>query len=463
MFAEAAGSIFIDYGWDLSATDDTVELVAGTTLSTHDVYFGSESWGQLGKRTFGVDDLGVKGPGSGTGYGGTATGLAVKELKQRGLGTAIFASAWSSEHFNRGEDVDRFMWGGKPALNSNKPNGPQCDCSTHLQQHIRSDLAANSIVESAQRYPSGSSSFFHTDYAQAVSRLDGQNRVTARPDDEKHYQYHLDRQSIWPVPGQRSAGLQTASDSNAIGVIGARPMEAPSRCAIGVRVSSGSNLKGNIELHKLEAQAIFNLEASITYQRLPESSGLSIHLLVELGRHKPPRYEKLDLPMGSTYKQLNLPNTEDITGIDIAADGPAGSLVNKGNVFLLDVYQITIKPRGSNYSPNTISNVAVTTGGTGVSAHQRIIWSIQQGQTPPDYLPWSPATGPFSHFIISADGEELGRAYALAFAIPQDVSAKWNTVTNSQPKPKNSASVTVKGYAFDGTLLGQLTDTVQLT
>jgi hypothetical protein len=65
--------------------------------------------------------------------------------------------------------------------------------------------------------------------------------------------------------------------------------------------------------------------------------------------------------------------------------------------------------------------------------------------------------GSQSHFVINADGHELGRSYALEFVIDPTLYRFW---TLSQHR--TSVPVEVRAYAFDGKLIASFQNIAML-
>ena len=95
-FARAAGSIVTNYWWTLSKNvRPSMDVARAKNVDPSSVYFGSECWGQTDdgnpkRMTFGIDTNGGDGESGtfnpGRGHGGTATGLAVKQLAPHDFG-----------------------------------------------------------------------------------------------------------------------------------------------------------------------------------------------------------------------------------------------------------------------------------------------------------------------------------------------------------------------------------------
>ena len=163
-----------NYGWDLEhQVNPAVALATESQISLDTVYFGIDVFAQTdddkngrnlnSRYTYGLDvPDGLGTSTTGKGHGGTATGLAVKPLATRNLGTGIFAPGWAYEHWKTlggGRDADRYMWDGTPDLKTAKIH--PCSCHDGLDQHIRDDFRKTPIAQYAKQYPAGSESFFY--------------------------------------------------------------------------------------------------------------------------------------------------------------------------------------------------------------------------------------------------------------------------------------------------------------
>ena len=104
--------------------------------------------------------------------------------------------------------------------------------------------------------------------------------------------------------------------------------------------------------------------------------------------------------------------------------GTAQSLVNA--VELVNIFSLTLKPTGLGYAKSEINNVRFERRGADITAHHRIVWSIPETNQHSEFLPWSPLTRPFSHFVIIIAGKGIGRAYALEFMVDEKLYSEWN-------------------------------------
>ena len=474
----------INYKWDLNGDESQVaqalKVAKQDGLNLKTVYFGIECWAQGAGGspvTYGIDSIGGQEEsgsfGNGVGHGGTATGLAVKPLAERGLGSAIFSAHWAYPHFSRaghegGGDmysraVDRFMWEGKPDLEGLE--GLQCDCNGGISTHIRADLGTNPITKYAERYPAGSEGFFHSDYKEPVSYVG-----------PKQFRAHIGQQSILPAPAERFTTLSNVSNGNVVGTISANLLEDPlsgtlkglsSRCSINVEIKAatsigeGSQLVANLPLHLLNARGKLDLDLIVTYQRLVEFPEITMSIFAEYGGAIKPLSlsEKARKRKTQTFQ---IRNTQDhITAIGISIQGPSQAFTtfaSAGITALLNIFEITLKPSKESYPVTEIREIRLVQRGHSETntAHYRLAWSIPNTTPTSTHLPWSPLTGPFSHFTIAAGGTGLGRAYATEFIIDQSVYEGW------AQKGRTSASFEVFGYAFDGTRIGYSSTTLFL-
>ncbi|KAL9097717.1 MAG: hypothetical protein Q9165_000043 [Trypethelium subeluteriae] len=105
---------------------------------------------------------------------------------------------------------------------------------------------------------------------------------------------------------------------------------------------------------------------------------------------------------------------------------------------VLEAYAICIQPVHVAQNQYRISDIHIEDRNEGHLKHTRLYWKIheriskhrecpvEQPRLPDgtlDKRPWSEVTGPFSHFRIRVNGEEVGRAYALEYVLPQSMGA----------------------------------------
>ena len=482
-FAQAAGSVITNYWWNAESLEETAKFASQYGPKPAQVYSGVDCWAQTQdgpdpntRETYGIDDVdgtGASGAsGTGPGHGGTATGLAVRENASLGLGSGIFASGWAFEHFARGKNVDRFMWEGKLEVKNSKLDPKpfaldlkawkdldvECACYTGTQQHIRRDLELNPVGKYAKRYPAGSGSFFYTDYREAFLHQGGGN-----------FQAHLGAQSILPAPGDRTAPLNSLPEQHEVGKLVANFRIGPdrrSKCSLEISIPTAPAIGANSEfqafipLHEIYPRRDLDLDFTISYKKPPNLPGLVLYL--EIVRGTSPQW--VQLVEGSGKPRLPLvKNQEQVTGLGIWLKGPAKDIleqISKDNLCtlaVLDILEITVKPTGLTYPPSAINDGKFVPYGTGEVAHERLVWSIPFSTAPSDLLPFSMITRSFSHFVISANGQEVGRAYGLMFVVADKYFEYWKEEKNLDGTKRTTVDIKIEGFAFDGSLIATFT------
>ena len=114
-------------------------------------------------------------------------------------------------------------------------------------------------------------------------------------------------------------------------------------------------------------------------------------------------------------------------------------------LLLLSIESLVISPinrqAGCDFA---LYDVHTTERGKGQDAETRLVWQWQGSRNKwPDWLPWSKTTGPFSHFRVFVEGQEIGRSYCLEFPIhAQD--------TELSEVHDGSIEVRISGVLFGG-------------
>lgn len=462
-FAKAAGAISTDYKWDSGKPKEAIDHAQkDTKMSLNDVYFGTDCWAQdwdgekdNGPRTHGE---GVNASSMEVGYRGTASGLGVQPLAGTGLSAGLFAPGWAYEHFENNDAtlVDRFMWLGE---NPDKVKALHCNCFEGFEKrHFRDDLKDSAIAKFATQYPAGSESFFHTDYSEAFYSSGG-----------NPYDVHLGRQSVLPLPDQRSAALDVKDATKYAS--GTMEIQINSgHCTVDVKLNSATDvhddtqIQGKLMLHQLNVRGDLTPNISITYSKLAASSSLNMWFFATVGDKDEKVVELKAAVDKRDIAVLEVPKTNDrVTGVGILVRGPAkdyAKYVSSGHLpALLNIEELTLRPHGESYPKADIHDAKFVERGSAETQHHRLVWSwsISGDATAPLHLPYSSLTGPFSHFLVSVDGKGLGRAYATEFIIKAEDYDGW------QKSRKTSVSVDIDGYGFDGSLIKHSSGTATLT
>lgn len=427
-FALAAGSILTNYAWNPKLAKSAHHMEEKSGLGIENVYFGIDVWAQniqTGRHrrvTYPVK-----------GGGGTGTGLGLGTLKELGLNAGIFAPGWSFEHFptSNSRKVERSIWTG-----AELPLNPVCECLPETP-HERVPYRQNGIVEHARRYPSGSRTFFHTDFTRAVYPTKGDG-----------YFAHVGSQSVLPLPSTAflrstsknrpqsrhrmydravSTDLSNASPGLIISVHESREPVLPEQV---------SALLPLFELC-ISGDNTYELTASF---RHPEKSACSLMLVVQRSGQQE---HCIELPNEGRDVQTiisDLPlRAEPITGILLKVMCEDERLLPKSRVDILELLSITIQPSGFHASCE-ISGLRLEQRGDAETKHCRLVWDIEgpgdEREVESPGMPFSAITGSCAYFTVEINGSSAGRAHALEFVVPNDAE---------------------KGSRLDGTVEAQIT------
>jgi hypothetical protein len=115
------------------------------------------------------------------------------------------------------------------------------------------------------------------------------------------------------------------------------------------------------------------------------------------------------------------PNPADLTAVSFRCSfgaSPGGHISSEPHR-LVTLKELSIFP--TSYTPQClpyIENIRVIPYGESPNTHKRLAWEwdvLTDGLSRPEAVPWSPTTGPFSHFRVSLDGVVLGDVSATQF------------------------------------------------
>ena len=154
-FAQAADALFTNYKWTPQTLQSSLTTAQAHNIPLPSLYFGIDMWAQNQppsnppRITFPRD-----------GGGGTLTGLAIGALAAQGVSAAVFAPAWTYEHFppsaTSGESVaaavDKAVWEGGPL-----PAKLGCGCvgephrRAGYETHPITKFARKGVVEEPRR------------------------------------------------------------------------------------------------------------------------------------------------------------------------------------------------------------------------------------------------------------------------------------------------------------------------
>ena len=462
-FSQASGSLLTNYSWDYEKLSETIALVDELKMSGSDVAFGIDVWAQCKQPK---ENPRITWPRNGG--GGTNTGTAVYVLCKR-FSAGIFGPAMAYEHFGKyGRAVDRAIWEALPL-----PNDLACDCSKDARKFHRENRQ-HPITRWAERYDAGSRHFFFTNFERAFAKrspgesiraqLGAQSIFPSPPDDgssappscrnsDKYYYTCLsDNPSRLLITTKASASSRFVEGDIAYGPA-VNPSEEPKLPCWRTGYSRESHLFKlalNCEepLHvRIRFRALLpcQSETGCIYMTFGDSTQKVLRgqkiaddgtMLVDEIIY--PRVNKEGHPSEAVPSSSRNPN--EIIGLGIRLDAFDPTVLPASDT-VLEIYEIRIQPAASASRCYNIRDVHVEErgGGHGELPHSRLCWQVREriskhrecpAERPRladgtlDKRPWSGVTGPFSHFGVHVDGEQVGRAYALEFVLPGSVREK---------------------------------------
>ncbi|CAK1362274.1 Cytosolic endo-beta-N-acetylglucosaminidase [Cercospora beticola] len=409
-FAIAAGSMLTNYKWDPELAQSGKARALESDLGLDNLYFGIDVWAQnyqqdrkhrrvTWPRLFG---------------GGTGTGLGVQVLQELGLNAGLFAPGWSYEHFSdHNSAVEGAIWKGTPL-----PEDLACDCDPQ-RPHDTAPYQQHGVVEYAKAFPAGSSTFFHTNFERAFSR-----------NDDGVVNAFLGFQNIQP--------FETESRPHAA-QLQAKVHDSPSRCVLSIApLSQGAMSRSRIQLAKMAVAALEPLKLTMRY-RILHYAHRDLWLQADFQDSYGQRQSRREALVVTDKQLARLEWTLDINASEMGPIAQTEQPIFLESLFIcfefdqnsssleaaksdiLEIYSITVLTKSAKRPRCDISDLGLEKRGTGMNRHSRLHWKISSdpGQSHDDTaMPYSPITGPCAHFRISADGKELGRAYALEFVLP---------------------------------------------
>ncbi|CAK3976760.1 glycosyl hydrolase family 85 [Lecanosticta acicola] len=446
-FALAAGSILTNYAWNPDLARRGKRTAEQSGLGVDALYFGIDAWAQNVQHDTKHSRKTWPSPGG----GGTGTGVGMRDLQQikshdgddleeATLGTGIFAPGWSFEHFpDHRRAIDEAMW-----LGRRLPDNITCDCGPEAL-HASVDYEHNGIAEYAKSCPSGTKSFFHTNFQRAIFKSPDGTLCA-----------HLGSQSI--LPKDRSVHL-IGANGNLYGLLRTSLADSPSRCILSIEKIP--------EVKWLDPCA----RASLTLADLGISQNSSYQLTVKYRKLRPSEYiARLVVRrhgMQQADLRINLPTTTDITTLSrsfghdnstissaqLEVDVADANTLQSKKTDIVEIHEITIQPKESLGLKCHVDDISLEICEDATNRSGRLVWSITNSETRHHSgslanrgLPFSEVTGLCSHFDVKINGEEAGRAYALEYIL--------NDHTLSRPENAEAMSVEITAIGFDGIVLG---------
>lgn len=377
-------------------------------------------------------------------------------LGQGEFSTAVFAPGWSYEHFDTSltksadaaaattmaRAVDRSVWQGVPL-----PVDVGCDCRKGKPHHTK-DYRKHPILRHAREYPAGSSSYFHSDFAKAFIK------------DSVGFRSRLGSQAILPHniadTGKESLTqkLYTCFEEDCLCIrvtSPARRKEWPETTAIDVPRGTTASHPQRIRLclFKLNMTCEDDVCAIIEMANAQISVGFYAAYQGIDRRKLEYRYHAIfpERPSASVTRYLNT------TEIRLQAPATEFQLVEFGvscqgyyseepDQLLLTLRTLTIRPYDESDHSFFINGITVSRSGAGNDIEAQLVWRWggSKGKWPKG-IPWSATTGPFSHFAIVIDNQEVGTAHCLEFPLRDE---------DHETSGNEQVAVLIRGHLFGG-------------
>lgn len=368
-------------------------------------------------------------------------------LADAGFSTALFAPAWTFEHFattpsseasdpqgprSIAKAVDLGMWEGVSL-----PENLKCDCREGKPHHT-SQYRQNPIVDNATEYAAGSSTYFYTDFTRAFNQ------------DSHGWRSRLGSQAILPhlllpmsapaweaVENDRLEQLirgKYADDGLSIHIWPTRRSEkSANHDPVAASSYDSSNFfPSRLCLFKVNMKGDGSLHAIIGHVNARRRScTLGVYTAYQSANAKrlEYKYHHLSLVRDANAVVTGNRELEGTTTVHLWAEGAEARLVEVG-IFcqetiytqeskqILHLKSFLIKPWRDEHQYFTIKDIRTIQRGQVPNVETRLSWAWGFGnaQRLPG-LPWSATTGPFSHFTVIIDGQELGSAYCLEFPV----------------------------------------------
>lgn len=357
------------------------------------------------------------------------------------LSAGVFAPAWSFEHFpGHGRDVERAVWQG-----TSLSHDIVCSCGDCLSRHRPNEGFA--ILKNAKERVAGSETFFYTDFTRAFATKD--NKLDDLSDGFSiHAQ--LSSQSILPRPNILEESNQAIKlwhrlddRSNASRLL----IEA-----MQTRLDGDDSTEVWLPLFKLDMPANGSLQVEIRScnTSLPESRFiLSFYIRTTDNLHLSDFAPRKELQQTIIAPKSPKPQAR-IQELGVRLKGSPGAALGE-TIQLLEIMTIRIVPKSTLHMSSSFSvdQMQLEKRGEGDCEHVRLSWSFNS-HTGADWkdtgIPYSNVTGPFSHFVIYANGTILGKAYALEHIL------KKAFVEENMEK---TVAIEVIGVSFDGQTLSK--------
>ena len=215
-------------------------------------------------------------------------------------------------------------------------------------------------------------------------------------------------------------------------------------CLYKVHMVANGSLQMKAAFHEAIGKGAHKMGFYTAYQS-PQAQNL------QLEYHHIPSAERSNVP------EVGRRNRKDTMVITLKA-GVAGAHLVEIGVFhqgttigheayeILHLTSLTVRPIGEENSGFTIGNIEIRQRGVEPNVETRLTWTWSHVSHVnlqwPGKLPWSATTGPFSHFMVVINEEEVASAYCLEFPVREE---DYNGL--------GELRVSILGYRFGGGLV----------
>lgn len=323
--------------------------------------------------------------------------------------TAIFAPAWSYEHFptsvpastaclqgmtSIAKAVDRSVWEGF-AL----PENLCCDCRQGRPHHD-GDYQNTPIVASSREYPVGSSCYLHTDFSQAFKRDSGFLRSCLGSQSILPHLLPMSAPDWESIAGCSRRLLYGQLEDGALSIRARLALRVDSHANREAQLEARHNLSGmtisRLGLFKVDMDGHRELHVTITYSSVArtESCTVGFYTGYQIRDAQQLEYGYHEIPQSKLSDALDAATREcKTTEIFQLRPRPSARLVEIG-VFCKDVNDsqdqcemlrlrsLTVQPPHDVGLDITIEDIKMTQRGEAPNAEIRLAWNWDNGGLP---------------------------------------------------------------------------------
>lgn len=206
----------------------------------------------------------------------------------------------------------------------------------------------------------------------------------------------------------------------------------------------------SLRLFKLNMPANGSLVGSIEYECHQDSQAIikGFFVALEFDKRNGLKYEYYPVAIAQHEKPCTLKfniqsNTSNARLVEIGAYC-ARQIMNHQALTLIKIFSITIKRKTAARDNPTVVDIHIIERGKLPNQEKRLVWNWQGSEEASGSgVPWSPTTGPFSHFIVGINGRAAGVAHCLEFPLREEDYCLLG-------KKQTQIEIHIQGVLFDG-------------